>query len=321
MKTARVSRRMDHDRLFKELIANFFTEFIELFMPELTEYLDKDVSLVPLDKEVFTDITGGDKHEVDLLMRAKVRGHDAFFVFHVEAQGKRQVDFPQRMFVYFARLSEKYRLPVYPVVIFSYSKPNLVEPDFYEVTFPGKDVLRFEYKVIQLNQLSWRDFINQPNPIASALMAKMKMSLRERPLVKLECLRLLASLKLNPAKSKLIGGFIDSYLKLTANEMQQYEREFALWEPEERKATMTLISSWEQRGIDQGIEQGRQEGLQQGKERLLELQLQHRFSSLPSTLTNQLDDLTSDELDELAKALFDFKSLEDLETWLSHRQQ
>ena len=69
-------------------------------------------------------------------------------------------------------------------------------------------------------------------------MAKMKMAPGERPLVKLECLRMLASLKLNPARSKLIGGFIDSYLKLTASEMKQYERELAQWEPEEREATM-----------------------------------------------------------------------------------
>ena len=150
-------------------------------------------------------------------------------------------------------------------------------------------------------------------------MAKMKRSPKERPLVKLECLRLLASLKLNPAKSKLIGRFIDSYLNLTASEMKKYERKFAKWEPEEKQATMELISSWEQRGIDKGLEQGLEQGLHQGKEQLLELQLQHRFSTLPSELTDRLDKLTSDQLDELAKAIFSFESLADLEQWLSQR--
>ncbi len=55
-------------------------------------------------------------------------------------------------------------------------------------------------------------------------MAKMKMAPKDRPKVKLECLRLLASLKLDPARATLIGVFIESYLKLTAQEMKQYER-------------------------------------------------------------------------------------------------
>ena len=47
----------------------------------------------------------------------------------------------------------------------------------------------------------------------------------------IECLRLLATLKLDPARSKLIGGFLDAYLKLSAEETKQYEREFAKLAP------------------------------------------------------------------------------------------
>ena len=47
-------------------------------------------------------------------------------------------------------------------------------------------------------------------------MAKMKIAPKDRPKVRLECLRLLATLKLDPARSQLIGGFIAAYLKLNA---------------------------------------------------------------------------------------------------------
>ena len=120
------------------------------------------------------------------------------------------------------------------------------------MTFPGRTVLRFDYAVIQLNRPPWRRFVRQQNPVAAALMAKMKMTERERPRVKLECLRLLATLRLDPARSKLIGGFVDGYLKLSAQELKQYERELGAIEPKERQTTMALVSSWEQRGIDQG---------------------------------------------------------------------
>lgn len=33
---------VDHDRLFKELISTFFVEFIELFLPQILEYLEAD---------------------------------------------------------------------------------------------------------------------------------------------------------------------------------------------------------------------------------------------------------------------------------------
>ena len=44
---------IDHDRLFKERLTTFFTDFVDLLLPELSAYLDPD-SLVFLDKEVFT---------------------------------------------------------------------------------------------------------------------------------------------------------------------------------------------------------------------------------------------------------------------------
>lgn len=305
------NNRMDHDRLFKELLSNFFVEFVDLFLPDVGAFLDRETALVPLDKEVFTDISVGEKHEADLVMKVKFRGENAFFLVHVENQAKAQPDFPRRMFGYFALLTKKYRLPVYPVVIFSYDAPQRQEPDRFVVAFPNKTVLKFEYTVIQLNRLPWRRFVNQPNPVASALMAKMKMTARDRPRVKLECLRLLARLKLDPARSKLIGGFIDSYLALTAQEMKQYEREMATLQPEEKQMASVLISSWERKGINQGINQG--------KEELVVRMLRRRFGDVPAPLAERLKNLSSEQLDDLGEALLDFTAPSDLEQWLSQR--
>ena len=63
---------IDHDRLFKELLFTFFIEFIELFFPEVMTYLEPD-SVTFLDKEVFTDVTAGDRYEADLLVQAQCR--------------------------------------------------------------------------------------------------------------------------------------------------------------------------------------------------------------------------------------------------------
>jgi hypothetical protein len=33
---------MDHDRLFKELLTNFFAEFVELLLPDVAQYMERD---------------------------------------------------------------------------------------------------------------------------------------------------------------------------------------------------------------------------------------------------------------------------------------
>ena len=37
-----MTENIDHDRLFKELISTFFIEFIELFFPQVLEYIDTE---------------------------------------------------------------------------------------------------------------------------------------------------------------------------------------------------------------------------------------------------------------------------------------
>ena len=308
---------MDHDRLFKELLGNFFAEFLQLFLPDIAAALDPHAAIVPMDKEVFTDVTLGEKHEVDLLMKARFKDTDAFFLVHLENQSTPQADFPKRMFRYFARLTEKYDLPVYPVVIFSYDTPRRPEPDRFVVSFPHKTVLRFEYSVIQLNRLPWRRFARQPNPVASALMAKMNMAPRDRPRVKLECLRLLASLRLDPARAKLIGGFIDSYLRLSAQEMKEFERELAQFAPEEREATMELTHIWEPEAMAMGRVQGITQGITQGKEALVVRLLRRRIGAVSAEVKARLERLSAEQLDDLGEALLDFTAPADLDRWLA----
>src|SRR3954471_12389859 len=129
-------RGMDHDRLFKELLRTFFVEFLELFLPEVVEYLDRD-SIEFLDKEVFTDVTAGEKHEVDLLVKCRFKGEQAYFLIHVEAQAwDRPEPFPKRMFRYYARIDEAHDLPVYPIAVLSYDSPLRPESEEYRVEFP-----------------------------------------------------------------------------------------------------------------------------------------------------------------------------------------
>ncbi len=45
--------QIDHDQLFKELLSTFFVEFIELFLPEVASYIERE-TITFLQQEYFT---------------------------------------------------------------------------------------------------------------------------------------------------------------------------------------------------------------------------------------------------------------------------
>lgn len=94
---------INHDQLFKELLTTFFIEFIDLFFPEVMEYLDTS-SITFVDKEVFTDITQGNKKIYDIIALTKFQDQDYSFLVHIENQASNQTDFNQRMYRYFCNL-------------------------------------------------------------------------------------------------------------------------------------------------------------------------------------------------------------------------
>ncbi|MGI0480918.1 Rpn family recombination-promoting nuclease/putative transposase [Geminocystis sp. CENA526] len=298
---------VDHDRLFKELIQTFFWEFIELFIPEVLQFVSKEI-LTFFPEEVFTDVTAGEKRKIDLLAQVKWQEEDGFFLIHIENQAHNQKEFERRMFHYFARLDQKYRLPIYPIVLFSYDKPKREEKNQYQVVFPDKKILEFNFTTIQLNRLPWRQFLSQPNPIASALMAKMDFKPEERVKVKLECLRMLATLSLDPARIKLISGFIDTYLKLNPTEKQEFDTELKQTEINKEEKVMEIVTSWMEEGIEIGEER-------EGK-KLINRQIKRRFNHLSQELEDKINGLSLPQIESLADAIFDFQSLDDVIHWL-----
>ena len=144
---------IQHDRLFKELLTTHFLEFLDLFLPELAALVEPG-SIQFLDKELFADLLPNPRQEADVVVRVQVRGQSLCFIIHLEHQAQPQPDFPRRMFTYFARLHEKYREPIFPIVLFSHTGRR-AEPGEYVVAWAGLEVLRFRFRVIQLSRLRW----------------------------------------------------------------------------------------------------------------------------------------------------------------------
>jgi len=298
---------IDHDQLFKKLLSTFFIEFLELFLPQMVRQIDRN-SLHFLPQEYFADLTIGEKKIIDLLAQVQLAGQTTGFLIHVENQASSEANFDRRMFFYFARLHQKYLQRIYPIVVFSFDEPYREESRCYTVEFDDLKVVEFNFYSIQLNRLNWRDYLTQQNPVAAALMAKMRIESTDRPKVKAECLRLLATLRLDPARTQLISGFVDTYLRLNAQEKRVFEAEIGKLEETEKEGIMQIVTSWMEEGIEQGARQ-------EARSLILRL-LTRRVGQLPEVILAQVNELPIEQLEALGEALLDFADLSDLQAWL-----
>jgi flagellar biosynthesis/type III secretory pathway protein FliH len=149
----------------------------------------------------------------------------------------------------------------------------------------------------------------------------MNIAPADRPKVKAECLRLLVTLKLNPAKMQLISGFIDTYLRLNQIEEEKFAAEIGSLIPAEKEEVMQIVTSWMEQGIERGIERGIQQGRQEAitKEKdLIVRQIKRKVGNIDMELETQIKSLNLEVIEVLAEAIFDLATVEDLRNWLEN---
>jgi hypothetical protein len=122
---------------------------------------------------------------------------------------------------------------------------------------------------------------------------------------------MLATLRLDKARSALLREFMTSYLRLTSEENARYNSEYEGLDPAEKRSIVEVIDEWDAAGIAKG--------LRQGMARSATHQLTHRFGQLPSALSDQINKLSEPALDELLVAVLGFEELHDAEDWLARR--
>jgi hypothetical protein len=140
-------------------------------------------------------------------------------------------------------------------------------------------------------------------------MSRMRVAPAERPHVKLECLRLLATLRLDRAKARFIASFIDTYLNLRGKERRLFAEELHAMPAHEKEDVMEFTTSWHK--------EGRKEGRQEGIASIVLRLLGRRFGDVPKALAERISKLPVKKLEPLAEDLLDFQSLADLEQWLA----
>ncbi len=123
---------------------------------------------------------------------------------------------------------------------------------------------------------------------------------------------------------ELISGFIDTYLNLNPVEEIQFQQEISTFSQPVQEGVMQITTSWMRQGIELGIEQGIERGIEQGIEQGIERektlilrQLKRKLGEINPSLETKIMELSIDDVEALAEALFDFSTVKDLISWLN----
>ena len=253
-------------------------------------------------KETFTDLPEGSRREADLVAQVySVDGQPELILVHVEVQTQRRSEFAYRMFEYYVLLRLRHKVPVFPVVVYLAPGAGGLIEERYEETLFGRNVLTFRYQAVGVPDLPSDDYLEQDNPLGAGLSALMRPGRTGLPLRKALSLRRAEESSLDEARKSLLVNLIDAYLRLNAQEETEFRQ--LLGQPgfEEVKQ---VVTSFEQRGIEQGIEQGINEGIIRGKRDTLLKIARSRFGDLTADLSAAVEGAGSaEELDLLLERI------------------
>jgi len=292
----------DHERLLKELILNFYVDFVDIFVPQISIFLDKQSIHVRTDSGRM--IAGRCPGGTDVLATAKVHGQDSVILVHIAPDSRPDHEVGQDMFRRFSWLYEEFGLPVCPVVVLAHDEAALHDSSRFRVSLPHKIILDFSYLTVPLHRLNWRDYVRKANPMACALMSRMRVSPDEWVRVKSESLRLLSTLEMEPGRRRMIARYIDTYMPLSAEKEKKIR-----W-----KVDLSDLDTCDVPTIEES-----DNGVRMGKVDIILRQLTCRTGVLPGKIAGEIENLTSDDLDDLGEALLSFNHPAEIEGWLRYR--
>ena len=300
---------MAHDQLFKELLRAFLPEFMQMFYPQVAARLNWAEITFP-NVEVFTDVPEGSLRRADTIaIVPTLDGEPELVLIHVETQAVRRNEVRFRMFEYYMLLRLRYKLRVFPIVLYIVPGTGGITHETHTESLFGSDIMTFEYAAVGLPELQADDYLQSDNPLAPALTALMQASRQGRPRQKQVSLQQVAVSAVDEARKYLLTNLIETYLTLDTAEQEQFEQ--LLQTPEATEARQ-MISIYEMRGREAGREEGREEGILIGKRENILTLLRLKFGALPQRIESNVGQLpTQAELDALFARVLAANSLQE----------
>ena len=268
--------------------------------------------------------------ENDILMKVTSPEIGDFLILN-ELQLRYNNQLPRRMRAYIALVEEKYKLPIYPVliniiphginqrsaagsVVSRRSTADPQVPTSYESNFQGIYSYQ-DYRVINLWEVDVRLVFEQKIQTLLPFVPILRGG-GEETIVR-DALRELRSDESLNELEPLLSFFASYVLELpVVQEIMRWDMAVLRESPWYQQ----IIKEGLEQGRKTGLEEGRQEGRQEGEVQLILRLLNRRFGNLNEVQKKQIRQLPVEKLEILGEELLEFSSLNDVQTWLNNNQ-
>lgn len=262
----------DHDQRFKELIREFFPDFLRLFFADWAARFD--LSAVEwLDKELMPEPPDGERHLLDLV--AKVRAvvseagtpippTDGWVVLvHIEIESPdRTTTLKPRLPGYYHHLRSRYGFKVLPLALYLKVGLNGIGVDEVEDRLFDFVPNTFRYLYVGLPALDAEEYVAGDNWLGVALSALMRIPRERISQLGLEALRRISEAPVTDQQRFLLGECVEAYLDLPDPELQQFRD---IIESNATGRVSAVNKTTYDRGKEAGLELGREQGRQEGE--------------------------------------------------------
>lgn len=290
-------QRADFDGPWKEVLEDYFQDFLLFFFPDIHTDINWDQGYEFLDKElqqVVRDAAIGTRYGDKLIKVWRAGDEELWVLIHVEVQAQPDSNFAERMFTYNYRLRDRYGKPVASLAVLADERPNWRPHEFRSELWGGSIVFQFPtIKLLDYGQ-QWQSLENSSNPFATVVMAHLKsQETRDDPELrkqwKFSLTRRLYERGYERQDVLNLFRFIDWVIALP----QEFETSFRQdLEEYEREAQMPYVTSVERIAKQEGVREGLLEGLLEG----IKLGLELKFGDEGLELLPEISQIQDTEL-------------------------
>jgi hypothetical protein len=296
----------DHDQRLKVLLKEFFEAFFLCFFPDWARRFEF-TTVDWLDKEVFLAPPQGEKRQLDLVARLRLRPEappsragvsDLVALVHVELEARASAAaLRPRMFQYYVQLRRDTGLPVLPIGVFLRVGLEGSGWDSYAEHFWEHPVVRFDYAYVGLPALDGEAYATGENLLGVALSSLMRLPEERKAELYAEGLKRIARSGENDYRRFLLAECLEAYAELDEG---QRERLQALLNTEQYQEVRPIMTTTYERGI------------LQGQRVSVMLLLETKFAPLPDDVKQRVEALSPEELRRVQIGILKAESLKEL---------
>ncbi|MFB5946606.1 hypothetical protein [Albibacterium profundi] len=169
--------RRQNDELLKGAFEENFQDFLRFLYPDADTIFDLERGFQFMDKELLEIIPNREKKKgkriADLLAKVYLKdGSEKWILIHTEIEGGSQEDFAFRIFQYYYRLLDRYRVPVETIAVFTGDR-NQRRPSEYS-NRAIKTQIQFNYEAYHIFDHGEEELLAKDNIFGLIVLACQK---------------------------------------------------------------------------------------------------------------------------------------------------